>query len=208
LLETTISRCPIRRKMYGLYVAKTRFWRSFTTMYPCQHTHNIGLTWCKSHDGWQPMQQAAMWNRIHLVQNEQVGCYPCHFDLKLTIYSSGLPTSFHYLLSQDFPLCFIIIISSLPQPQIMAPQATQPGESGTESSRTTAVSSGTPPGETQLHHRQHLVRRDAAKAATENMTLDARLKIVRKTGSSKNRKQGTIGCKCSRIMVHGSELMI
>ena len=186
----------------------TRSWRSFPGLYRCQQGHNIGPTWCKSHDGWQPVQWAAMCNRIHLMQNKKVGCYPCHFDLKLTIYSSGLPTSFRYVLSQDFPLCFINIISSLAQPKIMAQQAPQQGESWTESSRTIAFSSDTPPGETKLQRSKQVVHRDARNAATEDMTLDAQLKIVPKTARSRIWKQHAMGCKCSLIEVHSCQLMI
>jgi len=95
--------------------------------------------------------------------------------LKPTIYSSGPPTSFRYLLPQDFPLCFVIIISSLPQQQIMAPQTPQQGESGTELTRTMGASSNTPPAETHPQRRYNLVHRDAANAATKKMTLDAQL---------------------------------
>ena len=50
-------------------------------------------------DGWKPLQPAAIHSRIHLEWNVQVDCYFFHFPLKLTIYSSGLPTSFcDYLL--------------------------------------------------------------------------------------------------------------
>jgi len=149
-----------------------------------------------------------MCNRIHLVQNERVVCYPCHCDFKLTVYSSELPTSFRYLLPQDFPLCFILIVSSLPQQQIMAPRASRQGESGMELIRTTAGSSDTPLGETQLQCRHHLVPGDAANAATENLTLDAMLKIDLKTGSSQNRKQHSARCMCSWIEVHGRQQMI
>ena len=68
----------------------------------------------------------------------------------------------------------------------MAPQPPLQGESGTESSRMMGASSNTPPTETQLQRRHHSVHRDAGNAATENMTLDAQLKIVCKTGSNKN----------------------
>ena len=71
----------------------------------------------------------------------------------------------------------------------MAPRAPQQGESGTDSSRTKAVSSYTPPGETQLPRRHHFVHRDDANPATGNITLDARLNIVDTTGSSGNMKQ-------------------
>jgi len=165
--------------MYHLYHKNMWFRQLFTVIYPCEQTHNIGTTWCKTQHGRQPVQPAARCDRIHLVQIEQVGCYPCHFDLKLTIYSSGLPTSFRYLLSQDVPLHFVIIISSLPQQRIMPPQRPQQDDGGTESSKTTGASSNTPPAETPLHHRHHLAHRDAANAATGNMTLDSQLKIVR-----------------------------
>jgi len=46
---------------------------------------------------------------------------------------------------------------------------------------------------TQQECRQQLVHHNAAKAATKNMTQDAHLKIVRKTGSSKNMKQHATG---------------
>jgi len=65
-----------------------------------------------------------------------------------------------------------------------------------------------PPAETHSQLRHHLVHSDAANAATDNMTLDAQLNIVGKTGSSKNEKQHAIRCMCSRIEVHGCQLMI
>jgi len=177
-------------------------------LYPFKQTHNIGPTWCKLHDGWQSVQPAAMHNRIQFVQNSEVSCYACHFDMKLTIYFSGLPTSFRYLLPQDFPLHFITIISSLPQQHIMAPQTPQQGESGTESSRTTGTSSNMPPAETQLQCTHHLAHRDAANAATKNMTLNTQLRIVYDTGSCKDKKQHGIGCDHTRIEVDGSQLII
>jgi len=194
--------------MYGIYLPRTRFRRSFTVIYRCKQTNHIGPSWCKLQVGWQPVQWAVMCNRIHLVHNKEDGCYPCHFDLKLTRYSSGLPTAFRYLLPQDFSLCFIIIISWLSQQQIMAPQPPQQGEGGTESSRKTAMSSDTPPAETQLQRRHHIVHRDAANAAPDNVTLDALLTVVRKTGSRKNTKQHAIRCKCNRIGVDSRQLMI
>jgi len=69
----------------------------------------------------------------------------------------------------------------------MSPETPQLCESGTESSRTTGASSNTPPAETQLPRRDHLVHLNAANAATENMTLDPQLKIVGQPGSSKNK---------------------
>jgi hypothetical protein len=37
--------------------------------------------------------------------------------------------------------------------------------------------------------------RDAANVATKHITQDAHLKIVRKTGSRKNKKQHAVGCE-------------
>jgi len=90
----------------------------------------------------------------------------------------------------------------------MAPQTPQQGARGTESSRTTRASSNTPPAETQLQRRHRLAHRDAANAATENMTLYAQFKIVRKTRSSKNKKQHAIGCEYGQTEVDGCQLMI
>ena len=158
--------------MYHFYHTMTRFRRLFTVTHPCKPTHNIRPTWYKSQDGWPLMQLAVMRHRIHLVYNKQVGCYACQFDLQLTIYSSGLPTSFRYLLLQNSPLRFFIIISSLPQQPIMAPLTPQRSKSGTESSRMMGVSSITPPSLTHLQIKHNLVHRYSANAATENMTRD------------------------------------
>jgi hypothetical protein len=40
-----------------------------------------------------------------------------------------------------------------------------------------------------------LLHRDADNLATKRMTQDAHLKIIRKTGSSKNKKQHTVRCE-------------
>jgi len=126
-----------------------------------------------------------MLNRIHLVLNRQVGCYAWHFDFRLTVFSSGLPTTFHDVLPQDFPLHFVIIIFALPQQEIIAPQTPPQGESGIESSRAMGTSSIMPPAETQLQHRHFLAHRDDPNAATDSMTLDAKFKTARTSGSSK-----------------------
>jgi len=131
----------------------------------------------------------------------QVGGYACYFDLKLTIYSGGLPTGFHYLLALDFPLLFIIIISSFPLQQIMAPLTPQQDEHGTKSSRTRGASSNMHPVETQLQHRLHLAHRDAANTPTESLTLYTQLEIGWKIGSGRNKMQHGIGCEYSRIAV-------
>ena len=90
----------------------------------------------------------------------------------------------------------------------MAQQTPLQGECGTESSRMMGASSNTPPAGTQLQCIHHSVHRDAANAATKNVTLDAQLKIVRETGSSKNKKQHATGLKCGPIEVLDHQLMI
>jgi hypothetical protein len=40
------------------------------------------------------------------------------------------------------------------------------------------------------------------------MTQDAHLKIVRKTGSSKNKKQNAVGCEYIHIEANGGQLTI
>jgi len=90
----------------------------------------------------------------------------------------------------------------------MAPQTPQQVEPGTESSRTTGASANTPPAETQLLCRHQFAHCDAANAATKNMTLDAQLKIVHITGSSKNKKQHVIGYEYSQIEVDDRQLML
>jgi hypothetical protein len=42
--------------------------------------------------------------------------------------------------------------------------------------------------------------------ATQNMTQDAYLKIIHKTGISKNKKQHTIGCEYIHIAVNDGQL--
>jgi len=69
---------------------------------------------------------------------------------------------------------------------------TQPplaGESGSNTGKLAGATSNTELLGTQQERRHKLVHRDAANVATKHMTHDAHLKIVRKTGSSKNKKQ-------------------
>jgi hypothetical protein len=51
-----------------------------------------------------------------------------------------------------------------------------------------------------------MVHRDAANAATKHMTQDAHLKIFRKTGSSKNKKQHIVGCEYIHMKANGGQL--
>jgi len=89
----------------------------------------------------------------------------------------------------------------------MTTQTPQAGESGSKSSETTGASFNASLQDTQQQRRHQLVHREDANVATENMTRDAHLKIVRKTGSSRNKKQHTIGCEYVHIMVDGCQLI-
>jgi len=86
---------------------------------------------------------------------------------------------------------------------------TQPppaGESGSNTGRLAGTTSDTELLGTQQERRQKLVHRNAANVATKHMTQDAHLKIVRKPGSSKNKKQHAVGCKYILIVANGGPL--
>jgi len=89
----------------------------------------------------------------------------------------------------------------------MATQIPQTGESRSESSETTGASSNASLEGTQQQCRHQLVHCKAANVATENMTQDAHLKIIRKTGSGTNKKQHPIGCEYVHIIVYGRQLI-
>jgi len=82
----------------------------------------------------------------------------------------------------------------------MASQTHQPGKNGIEAGGSTGITLNTSLSGTQQERRNQFFERNAANAATKNMTKDAHLKIVRKTGSSKNTKQHAIGCKYIHII--------
>jgi len=90
----------------------------------------------------------------------------------------------------------------------MAPETLPAGAIAAESGRTTGASRNAPLRETKQQCRHQLVHRDAAIVATENMTQDAHLKKVRKTGSSKNKKQHAIGCESIHIRLNERQLII
>jgi hypothetical protein len=88
---------------------------------------------------------------------------------------------------------------------------TQPpllGESGSDTGRLAGATSNTEILGTQQECRHKLVRPDAANVRTKHMTQDAHLKIVHKTGSSKNKKQHAVGCEYIHIEANGSQLTI
>ena len=61
---------------------------------------------------------------------------------------------------------------------------------------------------TQQECRRQVVHRDAADVATSDMTQDAHLKVVRKTGSTQNKKQHVVGCEYMHIKVNGCQLTV
>ena len=70
----------------------------------------------------------------------------------------------------------------------------------------TGASTIGPPGETLQQRRHQLVHRAAAIVATENVTLDAHIGIVCKSGSSNNKKPHAIGCESMHIDVDDRQL--
>jgi hypothetical protein len=88
---------------------------------------------------------------------------------------------------------------------------TQPppeGESGSNTGRLAGTTSNTELHGTQQERRHKLVHRDAASVATKYMTQDAHLKIVRKTGSSQNKKQHAVRCEYIHIVANGGQLTV
>jgi hypothetical protein len=61
---------------------------------------------------------------------------------------------------------------------------------------------------THQEDRHKLVYRYAANAATEHMTQHAHVKIVRKTGSRKNKKLHAVGCERIHIEAIGGQLTV
>jgi len=90
----------------------------------------------------------------------------------------------------------------------MDTQPPTPGESRSITGRLAGATSNTRILGIQQERRHKLVHCDAANAATKHMTQDAHLKIVRKTGSSKNKKQHTVGCEYIHIEANGGQLTV
>jgi hypothetical protein len=78
---------------------------------------------------------------------------------------------------------------------MMDTQPPPPGESGSNTGRLAGATSNPDMLGTQQERKHKLVHRNAANVATTHMTQDAHLKIVHKTGSSKNKKQHAVGCE-------------
>jgi len=89
----------------------------------------------------------------------------------------------------------------------MTTEIRQTGESGSELSETTGASFNASLESTQQQRRHQAVHLEAANVATQNMTQDAHLKIVCKTGSSTNKTQHTIVCEYVYILVYSHKLI-
>jgi hypothetical protein len=103
---------------------------------------------------------------------------------------------------------FLSVSSSSPIPdQYITETETPPaGNSGSNTGRLAGATSNTEILGTQYERRHKFVHHDAADAATKHMNQDAHLKIVRKTGSSKNNQQHAVGCEYIHIEANGSQL--
>ena len=84
--------------------------------------------------------------------------------------------------------------SPFPHQQINATQTPPQGESGSESSWLTSVSTNAALAGTNDHSRHLLVHHDSAIAASENMAWDAHIQMVCKTRSGMSMKYHVTGC--------------
>jgi len=98
--------------------------------------------------------------------------------------------------------------SPIPHQKIIETQLPQLGETGSKSSRLMGATSIMSVVGTQQEYRHQLVHHNAGNSATRNLTQDAHLKIVRKIGSSKNKKHHAVGCKYMHIVVNGHGLTV
>jgi len=90
----------------------------------------------------------------------------------------------------------------------MDTQPPPPGESGLNTGRLAGATSNTEILGTQQERRHKLVHCDTTDAATKHMTKDANLKIVRKTGSKRNKEQHAVGCEYIHIDAIGGQLTV
>jgi hypothetical protein len=83
-------------------------------------------------------------------------------------------------------------------------KAPPPGERGSNTSRLAGATTNKDILGTQQDRRHKLVHRDAADAATKDITQDAHIQIVGKTGGRSNKKQHAVGCEyVHRDMISG-----
>jgi hypothetical protein len=87
----------------------------------------------------------------------------------------------------------------------MDTQSPQPEESESESSRRVGGTFNMYLMRILHKCRQEVVERDTAHVATRNITQDAHLYIVHKTGGSQNKKQHAVGYEYMHIEVNGHQ---
>ena len=126
---------------------------------------------------------------------------------KLAVIYSILTWSKLYV-PQDFRLLSLSSFSPIPQHQIMATETPQQGESGAKMSQSTGDSTNASLAGTQQQHRHQKVHHWAANTATDDMTSDELIKIICKSGLSKNMKQRAIRCDYIHIEVNSRQLTI
>jgi hypothetical protein len=90
----------------------------------------------------------------------------------------------------------------------MNTQLPQPGPSGFKSSQLAGAASNTSLIGTNPECRHHLVHRDTANTATNNMTQHVQVQIVCKTRCSTNQKQHTVGYMYIHTGVNNCQLTI
>jgi len=174
-----------------------RFWLSYTSIYPFKQTNHIGPTYFKTAGQWETSascsykQQDSSW--------VERASWLLHISFWLEAAYVFLRTSHFFSLSSSSPI---------KHQHIMVTPTHQPGESRSESSRSTGTSSLGSIGGTQHQCRDQLGHRDSANAATENLTQDADFQIVHTTGSRKNKKQHAFGCEYIHIVVNGHQLIV
>jgi hypothetical protein len=90
----------------------------------------------------------------------------------------------------------------------MGKQSPLKGKCGSNTGRLAGATTNTAILGTQQEHRHKLVHRDTPNTATKHMTQDAHLKIVCKTGSSKNQKQHAVECEYIHIEANGRQSIV
>lgn len=143
-------------------------------MYPCYQTHNIRPTYSTSRAVGNPCNS-------HL--------YAAGFTLSLTKILAAINsilTWANYIICRASHNILLSSSSPIPPQQMMDTQSPQPGPSRSKSSQLAGTSLSTLFIGTQQECRHQSVHRHAPNAATENMTQDAQLNIIWKTGSSTN----------------------
>jgi len=88
------------------------------------------------------------------------------------------------------------------------PQRPKAGDTRSKSSQFVGATSNMSIIGTQQERRHHLVHCDAADVATNHITPDSHLKLIRKMGNRQNKKKPAVGCEYMRIKVNGRQLTV